>query len=87
MHAFCQIVEVFPRDHSICSHYRGIQIKGVQISEAFTVIGQWASSSAVLKEFFEGILYHHKRNHKQLSRGVGILGRSSWKICLAFKVP
>ncbi len=29
-------------------------------------------SSAVLKEFFEGILYHYKRNHKQLSRGVGV---------------
>ncbi len=39
------------------------------------------------EEFFEGILYHHKRNHKQLSKSVGVWGRSSWKICLAFKVP
>ncbi len=45
------------------------------------------AARAVLKEFFEGIIYHHKRNHKQLSRGVGVWGRSSWKICLAFKVP
>ncbi len=31
---FCQVVEVFSRDHPICSHYRGIQIKEVQISES-----------------------------------------------------
>ncbi len=43
--------------------------------------------SAVLKESFEGILYHHKRNHKKLSRGAGVWGRSSWKIGLSFKVP
>ncbi len=43
--------------------------------------------SAVLKEFFEGLLYHHKRNHKQFSRGWEYGGPSSWKICLAFKVP
>ncbi len=50
-------------------------------------VGVSIVGSAVLKEFFEGILYHHKRNHKQLSRGVGVWGRSFWKICLAFKVP
>ncbi len=53
----------------------------------FDWLATWVTSSAVLKEFFEGILYHHKRNHKQLSRGVTVWGRSSWKICLAFKVP
>ncbi len=36
-------------------------------------------SSAVLKEFFEGIFYHHKGNHEQLSRGVGVWGGAPGK--------
>ncbi len=62
---FCQIVKVFSRNHPICSHYRGIQIKEVQISWEFTVNRHYSDTSA-LPEIGKTEFLETKTNEKVL---------------------